>query len=150
MTSVTQHPRGLVDVSEYQMDSFNIRRSGVTINSINFIKRYSGFVLSPLLIASNHLPTKPFPTSDLAKYGIIKPTNATLPITANEPPASTTIKNKNSSIKILIYEGLISTYTNYDISFTVDVLNYMNDFGVSIPKRMLCIILLLLLLLISG
>ncbi|WHX62362.1 helix-turn-helix domain-containing protein [Peribacillus frigoritolerans] len=28
-------------------------------------------------------------------------------------------------------EGLMSTYTNYDISFKMDVLNYMNDFGVS-------------------
>lgn len=28
-------------------------------------------------------------------------------------------------------EGQMSTYTNYDISFKMDVLNYMNDFGVS-------------------
>ncbi|MDV7767750.1 helix-turn-helix domain-containing protein [Peribacillus sp. CSMR9] len=28
-------------------------------------------------------------------------------------------------------EGLMSNYTNYDISFKMDVLNYMNDFGVS-------------------
>ncbi|MDQ0884848.1 hypothetical protein [Peribacillus sp. V2I11] len=62
---------------------------------INFIKRYSGFVLSPLLLASKHLPTKPFPTSDLAKYGIIKPTNAT--ITANEPPATRGLDRKKLS-----------------------------------------------------
>lgn len=47
-------------------------------------------------------------------------------------------------------EGLMSTYTNYDISFKMDVLNYMNILECLVAMQQLCITLLLLLLLISG
>ena len=77
----------------------------------------------------------------MTKYSLELKLKAVLAYLEGVDSFSTVAKQFNTSLTPLKHwvahykehgiEGLMSTYTNYDISFKMDVLNYMNDFGVS-------------------